>query len=115
VWPRMVFSGTHGWVRRALNSACRSALDDWTAARAKQLQALAEKGAQPGSPDALWLARGGGRLGSRAVDLVVRRLAADAGVELSAPPTVAPRIQHRQLQGQGRVCRDNGAWSSQRE
>ncbi len=67
-----------------LNSACRSALDDWTAARAKQLEALAEKGAQPGSPDALWLARGGGRLGSRAVDLVVRRLAADAGVELSA-------------------------------
>jgi len=67
-----------------LNSACRSALDDWTAARARQVEALAEKGAEPGSPDALWLARGGGRLGSRAVDLVLRRLATDAGVELSA-------------------------------
>ncbi len=67
-----------------LNSACRSALDDWTAARTKQLEALAEKDPELAAADALWLSRGGGRLGSRAIDLVLRRLAADAGIELSA-------------------------------
>lgn len=67
-----------------LNSACRSALDDWAAARTKHLEALAEKDPAPPETDALWLARGGGWLGSRAIDLVLRRLAGDAGVELSA-------------------------------
>ncbi len=67
-----------------LNSACRAVLDDWAAARTKQLVALAQKDPELVATDALWLARGGGRLTSRAIDLVVRRLAADAGVELSA-------------------------------
>lgn len=67
-----------------LNSACRSALDEWTAARTTQLEALAERNPDLAATDALWLARGGGRLGSRAIDLVVRRLAADAGLEMSA-------------------------------
>jgi site-specific recombinase XerD len=67
-----------------LNSACRSALDEWSAAREKQVEALAEKDADLAATEALWLARGGGRLGTRAIDLVVRRLAADAGLEMSA-------------------------------
>jgi site-specific recombinase XerD len=67
-----------------LNSACRSALDDWASARMKQLEALAGKYPELAATDALWLARGGGRLGSRAIDLVLRRLASDAGIELSA-------------------------------
>jgi site-specific recombinase XerD len=67
-----------------LNSACRAVVDDWAAARTKQLEALAEKDQARAATDALWLARGGGRLTSRAIDLVVRRLAADAGVEVSA-------------------------------
>jgi integrase/recombinase XerC len=55
-----------------LNSACRKALDDWSEARA-----ASEVGA-------LWLSRQGTRMSSRAIDLVIRRLAKDAGLELSA-------------------------------
>lgn len=64
-----------------LNSACRAALDGWLIARAEQLSR--GHGAQ-GDHKALWLARSGARLSTRAIDLVVRRLAADAGLELSA-------------------------------
>ncbi|MGI8686398.1 MAG: tyrosine-type recombinase/integrase [Acidimicrobiales bacterium] len=68
-----------------LNSATRKALDEWVHARADQLAALAEAG---GSVDAhvpaLWLSRSGRRMSSRAVDLVVRRLATAANLELSA-------------------------------
>ena len=62
-----------------LNSACRAALEEWLAARAEQ---LAKK--DQGDSEALWLARSGRRLSSRAIDLVVRQLATDAGIELSA-------------------------------
>jgi len=55
-----------------LNSACRKALDEWSQAR------------QVGEVDALWLSRQGTRMSSRAIDLVIRRLAKDAGLELSA-------------------------------
>jgi integrase/recombinase XerC len=55
-----------------LNSACRKALDDWSEARA-----ASEVGA-------LWLSRQGTRMSSRAIDLVIRRLAKDAGLVLSA-------------------------------
>ncbi len=68
-----------------LNSASRNALDEWLPARAAQLTALAEAGDDAGSGvDALWLSRSGKRMSSRAVDLVVRRLANAAHLELSA-------------------------------
>jgi site-specific recombinase XerD len=66
-----------------LNSASRKALDEWFAARADQLAALAEAGGD-GATSALWLSRSGRRMTSRAVDLVVRRLATDAKLDLSA-------------------------------
>ena len=62
-----------------LNSACRAALDEWLIARADQLSR-----GDAGDHQALWLARSGRRLSTRAIDMVVRRLAADAGLELSA-------------------------------
>ncbi len=72
-----------------LNSACRKALDEWFAARAEQLADLA--GTDGGGADgdgaqttALWLSRSGRPMSSRAVDLVVRRLAAEAKLDLSA-------------------------------
>jgi len=66
-----------------LNSASRKALDEWFAARTDQLAALAEAGGK-GEAAALWLSRSGTRMSSRAVDLVVRRLATEAKLELSA-------------------------------
>jgi len=65
-----------------LNSASRKGLDDWFEARADQLAILAE--AEAGETSALWLSRSGRRMTSRAVDMVVRRLAAEAKLELSA-------------------------------
>ncbi len=56
-----------------LNSACRNAIDDWAQARTA-----------PEDIVALWLSRQGTRMSSRAIDLVIRRLAKDAGLELSA-------------------------------
>jgi site-specific recombinase XerD len=71
-----------------LNSACRTAIEEWFTARTKQLIALAEArardGVQTAEPSAVWLSRSGTRMTSRAVDLVVRRLAREAGLELSA-------------------------------
>ena len=68
-----------------LNSASRLALEDWFRARTEQLAVLAEAdGGGDGEPPALWLSRSGRRMSSRAVDLVVRRLASEAGLELSA-------------------------------
>lgn len=66
-----------------LNSASRKALDEWFAARTEQLAALADAGGE-GATSALWLSRSGRRMTSRAVDLVVRRLATEAKLELSA-------------------------------
>jgi site-specific recombinase XerD len=67
-----------------LNSVSRVALDDWMTARTKQVTALGDKNLELTPTEALWLARTGGRLTSRAIDLVLRRLADDAGMELSA-------------------------------
>lgn len=61
-----------------LNSTCRDALTEWMIARTGQLSRRA------GDEDALWLARTGTRLTPRAIDLVLRRLAQDAGIDLSA-------------------------------
>jgi integrase/recombinase XerC len=63
-----------------LNSATRTAMEDWLKARADQL--ARDQLAQDAK--ALWLARSGRRLSPRAIDMVVRGLAADAGLELSA-------------------------------
>ncbi len=63
-----------------LNSACRAALTEWTTDGASQLAAA--DAAVETNP--LWLSRTGGRLTGRSVDLVLRRLAADAGLEVSA-------------------------------
>jgi integrase/recombinase XerC len=68
-----------------LNSACRKALEEWLSARADQLGALTEAdGGDEAEMSALWLSRSGRRMSTRAVDLVVRRLAAEANLELSA-------------------------------
>ena len=71
-----------------LNSPCRTALDEWIAARTKQLIAHAAKGGgdrvTTSEPAALWLSRSGTQMSTRAIDLVIRRLAAEAGLELSA-------------------------------
>ena len=67
-----------------LNSACRTVLDEWARARAGQLAALAELDGGRRETNALWLSRTGRRISARAVDLVIRRLAKDANLELSA-------------------------------
>jgi site-specific recombinase XerD len=67
-----------------LNSASRKALQEWFEARTGQLDGLAEAEGGVAEPPALWLSRSGGRMSSRAVDLVVRRLATEAKLELSA-------------------------------
>jgi site-specific recombinase XerD len=67
-----------------LNSACRKAIDEWAEARSDQLAALADAGDPRAGTDALWLSRAGDRMSARAIDLVVRRLASDAKLELSA-------------------------------
>ena len=63
-----------------LNSACRTAIDEWVTARTTRLAGAAQVLPTP----ALWVSRTGGRMSPRAVDLVVRGLAADAGLVLSA-------------------------------
>jgi site-specific recombinase XerD len=67
-----------------LNSACRAAMDEWMVVRARQLSTLAVIEGVEGEMNALWLSRNGGRMTPRAIDLVIRRLAKDAGLELSA-------------------------------
>jgi site-specific recombinase XerD len=62
-----------------LNSACRTAIDEWMIARNTQLDTGGLEGAE-----ALWLSRAGGRMSARAIDLAVRRVATDAGLTLSA-------------------------------
>jgi len=65
-----------------LNSACRKALDEWATARSALLASRDESPADEVA--ALWLSRAGARMSARAVDLVLRRLVADAHLELSA-------------------------------
>ena len=59
-----------------LNAEARAALDDWTAVQRGQLGASAER--------ALFISRKGARLSTRAIDLVIRSLASDAELTLSA-------------------------------
>lgn len=59
-----------------LNAEARHALEAWTAARGKQLEGSGER--------ALFVSRKGARLSTRAIDLVVRALARDADLVLSA-------------------------------
>jgi integrase/recombinase XerC len=67
-----------------LNSACRKALEEWFVARADQLAALGGGNGDEAEEPGLWLSRSGRRMGSRAVDLVVRRLATEANLDVSA-------------------------------
>jgi site-specific recombinase XerD len=67
-----------------LNSASRKALEEWFEARTDQLAALAHGDGGDAEETALWLSRTGKPMSSRAVDMVVRRLAAEAKLELSA-------------------------------
>jgi site-specific recombinase XerD len=67
-----------------LNSASRKALEEWFEARTDQLAALAHGDQGDAEETALWLSRTGKPMSSRAVDMVVRRLAAEAKLELSA-------------------------------
>jgi site-specific recombinase XerD len=63
-----------------LNTATRAALEEWLAARAGQVS----RSERTPDPKALWLSRSGGRLSARAIDSVVRALATDAGLDVSA-------------------------------
>jgi len=67
-----------------LNSACRAALDEWMPVRARMVSTRDFLERTVTEPTALWLSRRGSRLTSRSVDLVLRRLAREAGLELSA-------------------------------
>jgi len=67
-----------------LNSACRTALEEWFEARAKQIAIMSGAAGTQEAVGALWLSREGSRISARAIDLVVRRFANDAGIELSA-------------------------------
>ncbi len=60
----------------ALNAEARDALDVWTAERRKQLDGSAER--------ALFVSRKGARLSTRALDFVIRALAREADLALSA-------------------------------
>ncbi len=67
-----------------LNSVCRDAIDAWTKARANQLAAADDATEDEREATALWLSRSGSRMSGRAIDLIIRRLAKDANLELSA-------------------------------
>lgn len=72
------------WREVPLNSACRTTLDEWTNARTGQLAAAAGGNDAVVATGALWLSRTGRRISARAIDLVIRRLAKDANLEVSA-------------------------------
>lgn len=78
-----------------LNTTARTVVDAWDKAR--------KKIAADGEP-ALLVGRGGRRLSARAVDLVVRKIARAAGLELSAQACAAPQVHH-QARAQGQRCR----------
>ncbi len=61
-----------------LNSACRDALSEWALDRTDLLES------DDVDPSAWWLSRTGSRMTPRAIDLVVRKIAKAAGLELSA-------------------------------
>jgi len=61
-----------------LNSACRDALSEWALDRTDLLESDGV------DRSAWWLSRTGSRMTPRAIDLVVRKIARSAGLELSA-------------------------------
>jgi integrase/recombinase XerC len=85
----VIRDGKGGTARKIpLHAEARTALAAWLPDRARLLEQLAERGrpVAPAEQDALWLSRRGTRLTTRAIDLVVRTLSAEAGLdeELSA-------------------------------
>lgn len=60
-----------------LNSACRAAMSQWAIERSDQLD---DNSAESG----WWLSRTGSKMTARSIDLVVRKIAKTAGLELSA-------------------------------
>jgi integrase/recombinase XerC len=76
--------GKGGTARKVpLHAEARAALAAWLADRARLLEQLAERGrpAAPAEQEALWLSRRGTRLTTRAIDLLVRTLGAEAALE----------------------------------
>jgi site-specific recombinase XerD len=76
--------GKGGTARKVpLHAEARTALAAWLADRARLLEQLAERGrpAAATEQEALWLSRRGTRLTTRAIDLVVRTLGTEAGLE----------------------------------
>ncbi len=71
----------HAYREVPLNSACRKAVGEWLTERATLLSGSADGG---GGVSALWLSRTGTAMTSRAVDLVIRRFAVAADLDLSA-------------------------------
>ena len=65
-----------------LNRACRKAMGEWLTERAGLVSGAAGGGGAGGS--ALWLSRYGTAMSGRAVDLVIRRFAVAAHLDLSA-------------------------------
>jgi len=66
-----------------LHAEARTVLAAWLGDRARLLEELAARGrpAAPAEQAALWLSRRGRRLTTRAIELVVRTLGAEAGLE----------------------------------
>jgi len=62
-----------------LNSVCREAMSEWALDRADQIRRQ-----ELDDVDGWWLSRTGNQMTPRAIDLVVRRIATDAGLALSA-------------------------------
>src|SRR5664280_2593591 len=88
-----------------LNSVCRHAIDEWTTARTDQVAAGAATSSPPAASAALWLSRSESRISARVIDLIIRRLAKDAHLELSAhtllegPSMTAVGTSHRARRG----------------
>jgi integrase/recombinase XerC len=66
-----------------LSAEVRDAIDEWLRSRARQIAGLAAAGAAADT-SAFWLARTGERLSPRSIDLVLRRLGKEGGLQLSA-------------------------------
>lgn len=67
-----------------LNSECRKALQEWLRDRSRQVAPQRSSRSKAAGPQPLWLSRSGGRMTPRGIDFVIRGLAAEAGLELSA-------------------------------
>lgn len=86
-----------------LNAEVRTALTAWVQDRSKHLPTYAESGTETTErgQEPLFLNRAGGRLSSRAIDSLLRRLATEAGLDLSAHT-----LRHTCLTNLVRQCTD---------